>query len=91
MLQPRLLVFAGLAGLQRAEGLFAMEIYNHGCEHDGLYGFNPQVYDEMLRAGQRLYALSTDDNHDTRPIGDPSTIPLGALCRLPPKSSPIPQ
>ena len=26
-------------------GCFAMEIYNHGCEHDGLYGYNPQSYD----------------------------------------------
>ena len=67
------------AGLR---GLFAMEIYNHGCEHDGLYGFNPQVYDEMLRAGQRLYALSTDDNHDTRPIGDPLNDSFGGFVQI---------
>ena len=59
-----------------------MEIYNHGCEHDGLYGFNPQVYDEMLRAGQRLYALSTDDNHDTRPIGDPLNDSFGGFVQI---------
>ena len=64
------------------KGLFAMEIYNHGCEHDGLYGFNPQVYDEMLRAGQRLYALSTDDNHDTRPIGDPLNDSFGGFVQI---------
>ena len=23
-------------------GLFAMEIYNHGCEIDGLYGYTPR-------------------------------------------------
>ena len=38
-------------------GLFAMEIYNHGCEHDGLYGYNSQAYDEMLRAGQHIGCL----------------------------------
>ena len=43
------------------EGLWAMEIYNHGCEHDGLYGFNPQSYDEMLRSGQKLFTVATDD------------------------------
>ena len=63
-------------------GLFAMEIYNHGCEHDGLYGFNPQVYDEMLRTGQRLYALATDDNHDTNPIGHPLNDSFGGFVQI---------
>ena len=45
-------------------GCFAMEIYNHAAEvSDGYYGFNPQVYDEMLRSGGRLFCLATDDNH----------------------------
>ncbi len=51
----------------RLEGLFAMEIYNHGCEvSGGYYGYNPQVYDEMLRCNKKLYCLSTDDNHAPR-------------------------
>ncbi len=45
-------------------GCFAMEIYNHGCELEGLYGYNPQAYDEMLRTGNRLYCVATDDNHN---------------------------
>lgn len=53
------------------EGLFAMEIYNHGCELDGLYGYTPQAYEEMLRAGKRIFCLSTDDNHNAYPFGDP--------------------
>ena len=32
---------------------------------DGLYGYHPQAYDEMLRSGQRLFCVSTDDNHNT--------------------------
>lgn len=51
-------------------GFWGMEIYNHGCEHDGLYGYNPQSYDEMLRLGNRLFCVSTDDNHNTYPFGD---------------------
>lgn len=63
-------------------GLFAMEIYNHGCEHDGLYGFHPQAYDEMMRAGQRLFALSTDDNHDRVPFGDPLNDSFGGFVQI---------
>ena len=64
------------------KGLFSMEIYNHGCEHDGLYGFNPQVYDEMLRSGQRLFALATDDNHDRLPLGHPLNDSFGGFVRI---------
>lgn len=64
------------------KGLFAMEIYNHGCEHDGLYGFNPQVYDEMLRSGQRLYTLATDDNHDRLPLGHPLNDSFGGFVMI---------
>lgn len=53
------------------KGLFAMEIYNHGCEHDGLYGYNPQSYDEMLRTGQRLFPIASDDNHNETEPDDP--------------------
>lgn len=52
----------------KLKGCFAVEIYNHGCEvTNGYYGYNPQVYDEMLRASGKeanLFCLSTDDNHN---------------------------
>lgn len=54
---------------QQLMGLWAMEIYNHGCEQEGFYGYHPQAYDEMLRAGGRLCAVAADDNHDMEPIG----------------------
>ena len=54
------------------EGIFAMEIYNHNCQvEDGFCGYNPQVYDEMLRNNQRIFALSTDDNHNAHPVTSP--------------------
>jgi len=53
------------------KGCFAMEIYNHGCEVvDGYYGYHPQVYDEMLRRGNRIFCVSADDNHNRYPSGD---------------------
>ena len=63
-------------------GLFAMEIYNHGCEHDGLYGFHPQAYDEMLRSGQKLFCLATDDNHDRQPLGHPLNDSFGGFVQI---------
>lgn len=63
-------------------GLFAMEIYNHGCEHDGLYGFNPQAYDEMLRTGQRLHCVATDDNHNEYPFADPMCDSFGGFTMI---------
>ena len=51
-------------------GFWAMEMYNHGCEVEGEYGYNPQAYDEMLRSGQRLFTVATDDNHNVFPPED---------------------
>ena len=53
------------------KGFWGMEIYNHGCELDGLYGYHSQSYDEMLRSGQQLFAVAADDNHNLFPAGDP--------------------
>ena len=60
-------------------GFWGMEIYNYGCEHDGLYGFNPQSYDEMLRQGNRLFCVAADDNHNARPFGDPLCDSFGGF------------
>lgn len=64
------------------KGLWGMEIYNYGCEHDGLYGFNPQCYDEMLRIGNRLFCVATDDNHNQLPFGDPLCDSFGGFTMI---------
>lgn len=71
-----------LEDYQGLRGLFAMEIYNHGCEHDGLYGFHPQAYDEMLRSGQRLFTLATDDNHNRVPFDSPLCDSFGGFVQI---------
>lgn len=48
------------------EGMDAMEIMNYGCWIEGYMEYNPKVYDDMLRGGKRIYALSTDDNHSKK-------------------------
>ncbi|ABX43383.1 PHP domain-containing protein [Lachnoclostridium phytofermentans] len=64
------------------EGLFAMEIYNHGCELDGLYGYNPQAYDEMLRSGKKIFCLASDDNHNEYPFGHPLCDSFGGFTMI---------
>lgn len=52
------------------KGLWGMEIYNHGCEMDGMFGYHPQSFEEMLRTGQKVYCVSTDDNHNRESFED---------------------
>jgi len=46
------------------ENLNAMEIYNNTSEHQGYEEYAPGVYDDMLKAGRRLFCIATDDNHN---------------------------
>lgn len=63
-------------------GFWAMEIYNHGCELEGLYGYHPQSYDEMLRDGQRLFCVATDDNHNVYAPEDPLCDSFGGFVMI---------
>ena len=49
------------------QGMNAMEIMNYGCCCEGYLDYNPRVYDDFLRAGRKLYAIATDDNHGRIP------------------------
>ena len=44
-------------------GLFAMEIYNRNANLSGHDTYCPYVYDEMLRGGQHIGCIATDDTH----------------------------
>lgn len=44
--------------------MHAMEICNYGCEMMGFAEYNEKEYDDMLRAGKRIYCIATDDNHN---------------------------
>ena len=60
-------------------GFWGMEIYNYGCDLDGMYGFHPQSYDEMLRLGNRLFCVAADDNHNAFPFEDPLADSFGGF------------
>lgn len=56
----------------KLKGFYAMEIYNNDCFYGlGLDEYNPRVYDSMLRSGQRLGCIATDDAHTVYPLGHP--------------------
>ncbi len=60
-------------------GFWGMEIYNYGCDLDGMYGFHPQSYDEMLWLGNRLFCVAADDNHNAFPFEDPLSDSFGGF------------
>ena len=45
------------------QGMHAMELINYGTLRVGFQEYNPRVYDDILRTGQRICAIGTDDNH----------------------------
>lgn len=47
------------------EGAWAIEIYNHGCY--ALTGLpdSERAFDDILKSGKNIFAIATDDNHNT--------------------------
>ncbi len=50
-------------------GMQALEIVNYGSLVAGFDDRNPMVYDEMLRGGEQIFCVATDDNHNYHPAG----------------------
>ena len=66
----------------RYENMHAMEIYNHSSGAAGYEEYNPQVYDELLRQGKRIYCIATDDNHNGKPFDDPHCDSFGGFTMI---------
>lgn len=47
----------------RLSGNFAMEIWNSGCVINNEEDMDAACWDELLRQGQRIYGVATDDGH----------------------------
>lgn len=56
----------GFSQYGKYKGMHAMEICNYGCLENGWADYNEKEYDELLRTGQKLYCIATDDNHNYR-------------------------
>lgn len=61
------------------KGMHAMEIYNNSSTVGGFEDYNPQIYDDMLRTGHKIYAIAADDNHNAHPEGSPKCDSLGGF------------
>jgi hypothetical protein len=48
--------------------LFAVEVYNHSGQHMENLGDSDVTWESLLRAGRRLWATATDDNHNRTPF-----------------------
>ena len=52
----------------KLRGIFAMEIFNTDAELSGHDTYCPYVYEEMLRSGQRIGCIATDDTHKSEDL-----------------------
>ncbi|HOU10780.1 MAG TPA: CehA/McbA family metallohydrolase [Clostridiales bacterium] len=60
------------------KGIFACEIFNFGAYNlDGIDGNQTQVYDTLLRMGNRIGCVAADDNHNRSPFGHPLNDSFG--------------
>ena len=64
------------------KGIFAFEIYNHGCELEMCNGYGLREYEQYCRAGNRCGCVATDDNHDAYPFGNPSNDSFGGFTMI---------
>ena len=62
-------------------GMHAMEIVNYGCLSEGYDDYNPRVYDDILRGGERIFCIAADDTHKctTDCFGGFTMIKAGSL------------
>ncbi|MBE6689929.1 MAG: PHP domain-containing protein [Ruminococcaceae bacterium] len=64
------------------EGFNALEIYNHGCVVNGFDDDVPQIYDNFLKKGTRIFCVADDDNHCNRPAGHPRHDACGGFTMI---------
>lgn len=46
------------------KGLWAVEIYNTAVNNDGIYEYDINVYDDLLRSGEKTACVCADDSHN---------------------------
>lgn len=64
------------------QNMNAMEICNFGCTVEAFTDYNEKEYDEMLRGGQRIYCIATDDNHNGHPVTSPHFDSFGGFTMI---------
>jgi len=50
------------------EGLWAVEVYNHGCAALSGMSDSEGVFDDILRTGKNIFCVAADDNHNNTEV-----------------------
>lgn len=58
------------AEMGRMDGVFALEVYNHGSELQNHTGYGNWHWDALLRSGVKINAVAGDDNHNDPELFD---------------------
>lgn len=67
----------------KLKGCFGVEIYNTGCfVDDGLDGMRMHVYDDMIRLGNKMYCIASDDNHNKYPFDNAKSDSFGGFVMI---------
>jgi hypothetical protein len=64
------------------DGINAMEIYNNDCNIIGYNSYVPDIYDDFLKLGKKIFAIASDDNHNKYPITDPRFDSFGGFVMI---------
>ncbi|MBR3934747.1 MAG: CehA/McbA family metallohydrolase [Clostridia bacterium] len=59
----------GYSDYTNYHGMHAMEIYNNECYLLGHDEHNNKQYDDMLKNGEKIFCIATDDNHNKAELG----------------------
>lgn len=63
-------------------GMHAMEIVNFGCVIVGWDDDNGHCYEDMLRGGERIFCIATDDNHNHMADDSPNCDSFGGYTMI---------
>lgn len=66
------------------KNLFAVEIWNTNCVKEG-YQDSEKVYEDLLRLGNKINCIATDDNHNIKPLDDINSDSFGGWIMIKPK------
>lgn len=64
------------------DGMHALEIYNYSSHVAGVDSVATREYDDMLRAGKRIFCVGGDDNHNAHPLDSVRCDSFGAFTMI---------
>lgn len=68
--------------IKNKSAMHAMEIFNYGCSISGHHTYVPNIYDDMLRTGKRIFAVAADDNHNKYSQDNPKFDSFGGFTMI---------